>query len=129
MDLAGNNYEDGDFNVFGLVDCTVYEFCRPGSGPDKPYDSGAPKRRDNWYIKQRAFYDGYHKGMEACCKILTICLPNGLTVCMYGPTSGRQEDKTLFHLSELDNYLRDLCETNHDGDLYCIYGDKVFAGY
>ena len=27
MDLNGNDYADGNFNIFGLVDCTVYEFC------------------------------------------------------------------------------------------------------
>ena len=79
-------YAEGDFNIFSLTDCTVYEVCRPGSGPIDP--DGPSDRREDWYIKQRAFYDGYHRGMEACAKVLTICLPNGLTGCLYGPTSG-----------------------------------------
>ena len=29
-------------------------------------------------LKQRAFYTTYQRGMEACLKILTILLPNGL---------------------------------------------------
>ena len=46
------------------------------------------KGKISWYIKQRSFYDGYRSGMEACAKVLTICLQNGLTGCLYGPTSG-----------------------------------------
>jgi hypothetical protein len=87
--LRLNQYGEGDFNVFSMTDCTVYEFCRPGSGPGKKeIGSNAPMRKQVRYIKQCAFYDGYHRGMEACCKILTICLPNGMTAAVYGPTSG-----------------------------------------
>ena len=51
------------------------------------------------YIKQGAFYKRYHRGMEACIKVLTICLPNGLTAALYGPTSGREDDRWFFSLS------------------------------
>ena len=69
------------FNIFSLTDCSFYELCRLGSGPanDRP---GAP-RKENWYIKQRAFYCGYQKGVEACMKLLTIYLPNGMVVAVY----------------------------------------------
>ena len=60
---------------------------------------------------------------------MTICLPNGLTGCIYGPTSDRQEDKTLFHLRQIDDFLLELNQQYHGGDLYCVYGDKIFAGY
>ena len=122
-----NGPQEGDFNIFSVTDCTVYEICRPGSGPANAQE-GAP-RQENWYIRQRAFYDGYHRGMEACLKILTICLPNGMTGAVYGPTSGRDGDRDLFRLSEIDDILRDLCLNHHGGDLYCTYGDGIFAGY
>jgi hypothetical protein len=47
---------------------------------------------------------------------------------MYGPTSGRNDDWTLFHLSQFDDYLMKLCMEFHQGDLFCTYGDCIFAG-
>jgi DDE superfamily endonuclease len=117
----------GTWNIFSVTDCTTYEICRPGSGPNSDED-GSP-RNENWYVRQRAFYDGYHRGMEACLKVLTIVLPNGLYGAIYGPTSGRDNDIELFRLSQLDNVMSDLCVTHHGGDLYCTYGDAIFAGY
>jgi hypothetical protein len=119
--------EPGTFNVFSFTDCTFYEVCRPGSGPANAR-AGAP-RRPNWYVKQRAFYCGYQRGMEACVKILTICLPNGLTAAIYGPTSGKDEDKVLFRMAEFDDYMQELCEEHHNNSMYCTYGDGIFAGY
>jgi hypothetical protein len=40
----------GQFNVFSVTDCTVYEVCRPGSGPIN--NNNGAGRRENWYIKQ-----------------------------------------------------------------------------
>ena len=117
---------EGEFNVFSITDCTAYEICRPGSGPAT---DDAPKRKDDWWIKQRTHYDGHHRAFEACLKILTICLPNGLTAAVYGPTAGREEDKTLFRMAEFDDYLADLCVRFHGGRPYCTYGDGTFAGY
>ena len=52
-----------------------------------------------------------------------------MTGAIYGPTSGREDDRTLFTLSEMDEYLVDLCEEFHgNGRLYCTYGDGIFAG-
>jgi hypothetical protein len=57
-----------------------------GLALDRPANNNnGAGRQQNWYIKQQAFYDGYHQAFEACVKILTICLPNGMTaavVCM-----------------------------------------------
>ena len=120
--------EPGTFNVFSFTDCTVYECCRPGSGPANS-NAGSP-RNNNWYNRQRAFYDGYHRGMEACLKILTIVLSNGITAAVYGPTSGRDDDRTLFRLAQFNEFLVDLCTYLFGGDhLYCTYGDAIFAGY
>ena len=126
MSIQHNNIQPGEFNIFGYTDATVYEICRPGSGPTSGGE-GAP-RREGWYHKQRAFYDGYHHGMEASCKILTILLPNGLSI-IYGPTSARQDDRTLFRLSEFDEVLTELGQQLHGGNLYCAYGDGIFGGY
>jgi hypothetical protein len=95
----------GEFNVFSVTDYTVYEVCLPGSGPAN--NNVGAGRRPGWHIKQRAFYDGNHQAFEACAKILTICLPNGMTAAVYGPTSGRQSDMALLRLSEFDDYLLD----------------------
>jgi DDE superfamily endonuclease len=67
--------------------------------------------------------------MEACLKILTIVLPNGMTAAVYGPTSGREEDKTLFRMAQFDDFLKELCEEYHNSMLYSTYGDGIFAGY
>jgi hypothetical protein len=116
----------GEFNIFSVADCTVYEICRPGSGPANNNDGAG--RRQGWYIRQRAFYDGYHRGMEACVKILAIVLPNGMIGCLYGPTSGRQGDKTLLRMSHVDGFLYQLCQQHFGNVMYCTYGDDIFAG-
>ena len=36
----------GEFNVFSVTDCTVYEICRPGSGPAN--NNNGAGRRENW---------------------------------------------------------------------------------
>jgi hypothetical protein len=128
LNMDGLYIAPGTFNIFSVMDCTFYELCRPGSGPanDRP---GAP-RKEGWYVKQRAFYSGYQRGMEACLKVLSIQLPNGMTGAVYGPTSRRQDDRTLFHLAHFDNFIMDLCIQHHGaGYLYCTYGDGIFAGY
>jgi DDE superfamily endonuclease len=140
----------GDFNVFSVTDCTVYEISRPGSGPIN--NNNGAGRRQGWYIKQvslpsgilvytlsltyfpcfllqRAFYDGYHRGLEACVKILAIVLPNGMIGGLYGPTSGRQGDKTLLRMSHIDQYLFHLCQQHFGNVMYCTYGDDIFAGF
>jgi hypothetical protein len=52
-----------------------------------------------------------------------------MTAAVYGPTSGRQEDKALFRLAQFDDFLVDLCALHHNNTLYCTYGDDIFAGY
>jgi hypothetical protein len=128
LTMNGCYIVSGTFNIFSVTDCTFYELCRPGSGPANDIP-GAP-RREGWYIKQRAFYSGYQRGMEACMKLLTICLPNGMTGAVYGPTSGRQDDRTLFRLADFDRFILELCTTYHGlPNIYCTYGDGIFAGY
>jgi hypothetical protein len=52
-----------------------------------------------------------------------------MTAAVYGPTSGRQGDKTLFRLAEFDEFLLELCGRHHKNTLYCTYGDDIFAGH
>ena len=105
------------------MDCAALEVCRLGSGPVNP-DDGA--RRPFAGIMQRAFYDGHHRMHDI--KILTIYGPNGMTLAVYGPTSGREWDPTLLNWSNWDNYIRDLCMQVH-GHIFCSYADQIFAGF
>ena len=59
VNMGGLYIPPHTFNIFSVTDCTFYELCRPGSGPAHVLP-GAP-RRENWYVKQRAFYSGYQK--------------------------------------------------------------------
>jgi hypothetical protein len=93
LNMGGLYIPPNTFNIFSVCDCTFYELCRPRIWTC--YDIPGAPRRQNWYVKQRAFYSGYQRGMEACMKLLTICLPNGLTGAVYGPTSGRQDDQNF----------------------------------
>jgi hypothetical protein len=125
--LTVGHIPPNNFNIFSFTDCTFHAICRPGSGPKHKEDGAG--RRDGWYEKQRAFCCGYQRGMEGCVKILTILLPNSITTAVYGPTSGKSEDKTLFHMAQFDDYMRELCEEHHDNKLYATYGDGIFGGY
>jgi hypothetical protein len=118
--LSLGDHTMNELNVMSFIDCTHYEYCRPGSGPLNSEE--ASPRRPGWYPKQRSFYSAYQRGMESSVKILTVLLPNGLTGAVYGPTSGRRNDLTLFRLSDLDNHLLGLCQDAHQGDMYCTYG-------
>jgi hypothetical protein len=62
-------------------------------------------------------------------KMLTIVLSNGLTGCIYGPTSGQDNNIELFRLSKLDDFLMEFCLTHHGGDCYSTYGDAIFASF
>jgi hypothetical protein len=46
--------------------------------------------------------------MEACVRILS----SGLTAAIYGPTSGKDEDKTLFQMAQFNDYPHDLCQSD-----------------
>lgn len=66
--------------------------------------------------------------MEACIKILVICLPNGLTGAMHAPASGGDNDFEKHRVSELDLAMEEACNEMHAADLCSIYGDAMFAG-
>ena len=48
---------------------------------------------------------------------------------VYGPTSGRQDDRTLFRLAQFDEYLTDRIHFHGANNLYCTYGNEIFAGF
>ena len=67
--------DQGSFNVRGLMDVSVYEMTRFGSGPA---DEGSNQpRRPNTHIKQRSICANHKKyhGLSA----LTISFPNGMS--------------------------------------------------
>jgi hypothetical protein len=82
----GVHFEPGNFAVVGLVDCKEYPMLRPHSGPGGDYPGAM--RRPGWYEWQRAFYTSCKKRKHAL-KVISFCLPNGITATVYGPISAR----------------------------------------
>jgi hypothetical protein len=134
QDAAGNPYvlslthpfapTRDNFNICSFMDCSTYEVCRVGSGPVSDEDGA---RRPTAYNEQRAFYGG-HKKVHGI-KVLTLFLPNGLTGCVYGPCSVRENDPTLLRWSGLDNAIRQVCEMRFGpGHVYASYADSIFHG-
>jgi hypothetical protein len=114
-----------EFNIFGFMDCKVYQCSRLGSGPAYPHENSP--RRDYAYYLQRAFYDGHHHHHSI--KILTISLPNGMTAAVYGPSSGRNKDPAMLTASGLDEALFELQRDAFPGENpFCAYADSIFRG-
>jgi hypothetical protein len=118
----GVYFAPGTFSVVGTVDCKEYQCLRPHSGP--ALNCPGAMRRPHWYEIQRAFYTGRKK--KHALKVLTFCLPNGLTAAIYGPTSARRHDVTLLAWSGIDPFLTQI-QYGH-GNVYAFYGDSGFLG-
>lgn len=118
----GVHFAPGTFSVVGIVDCKEYQCLRPHSGPAGNYPGAM--RRLHWYEIQRAFYTGRKK--RHALKVLSFCLPNGLTAAIYGPTSARRHDVTLLAWSGIDPFLTQI--QLGQGNLYAFYGDSAFQG-
>jgi hypothetical protein len=59
-------------------------------------------------------------------KVVSFCLPNGLTGALYGPVSARHHDRTVLTWSGIDPFLT---EAQHGMErLYAFYGDSAFQG-
>jgi hypothetical protein len=84
-DVPGIEYEPGAFNIFGFMDCSIFEINTPGTGPVGDWIN-AP-RRPFAYDIQRSVYTNFKKlhGL----KLLSIVLPNGISV-VWGPVSTRR---------------------------------------
>lgn len=89
--------------VFGFIDSTVREICRPMEG-------------------QVSFYDGRKKFHGA--KFQGVSVPSGLIVSLYGPYEGRRHDIGMLRDSGLIEWLHTNCK-HSDGSLYRVYGDPI----
>jgi hypothetical protein len=124
-------FDPNDFSIAGFVDCTSVRTNQPGRGPGGAF-IGAPRRQD-WYIKQRAFYNRWN-GMHGL-KILTYNLPNGLIGGSYGPVSNQRNDRIVVEWSKIDEHLTHLQDEMLQEDAnwlgyYRFFADQgFFAGH
>jgi DDE superfamily endonuclease len=119
----GVHFQPDDFGIAGFVDCKDYRMLRPHSGPDGHFPGAM--RRPNWNMIQRAFFTRF--GKKHALRVLTICLPNGLTGAVYGPMSARHHDTTLLAWSGFDQYLVHVQQGQPCQ--YLFYGDSAFRGH
>ena len=108
------------FDIFALIDCSIYRINRPFSGPDGDY-IGAPRKAE-YYYAQKSVYTGYKKCHGI--KVQTVMLPNGIS-CLYGPSSARVSDVAgVLQMSGLDGFLLQIQQgRNH---IYSVFGDGVY---
>lgn len=106
----------------GLLDVSVHEICRLGSGPDR--EGLNSNRRPNAYVKQKCVYDGHHKyhGLSA----LTVSYPNSMSAVI-GVVSARHHDSKILTWSEVDQFLFNIQESTNSSN-YAFYSDKGFLG-
>lgn len=121
--VDGIDINDGDCFVFSFTDCNETDICRPGSGPsgDFPF---AP-RKQNWRVTQQAVFGGHHGGHALKC--LTLILPNGLEVAIFGPLSCRRNDRQILRWADIDEFLSQILQQYNLG-LYGSYADSIFYG-
>ena len=102
---GSNIYEnEGSSNVHRLMDVSVFEVTRLGSGPDGK-GPNCP-RRPNAYIKQRHAHTRHKKyhGLS----VLTISFPNRMNT-VADVVSTRNWDGSILTWSDLENILCNLC--------------------
>jgi hypothetical protein len=96
--------------VWGFVDGTTRDICRPST------------------MDQRSFYSGYTK--THCLKYQGVVTPDGLISSLYGPVTGKTHDARLWKETGIEMELR---ETFHGVDrlrvplVYADSGYKVFS--
>lgn len=113
--LGGNFLPSDDqngFNVFGFIDNTTIETCRPGGGPAAP-GVDAPRYE---YLIQRAKHHGL--------KFQSVVLPNGMDYHVYGPVSLRHNDLYTLGHSEILSSIKDI--QLGENLQYVIYGDSAY---
>ncbi len=90
-------------NVFGFIDGTLRQICRPG-------------------VRQKEMFSGHkrHHGL----KFQHIMLPNGLVCHSYGPYPGCWHDASMYGVSRMDRQLAQL--KGADGRQLAIYGDAAY---
>jgi hypothetical protein len=113
------NIPDLANTYFAFIDCNCMETSRPGGGP---CEEGANSRRWDPDI-QRAYYNGW-KSIHGL-KHQTIDNAMGMTMDVYGPTSVRRNDLTLYRLSGINERIGRL-SANEEYD-YCVFGDSAYG--
>ena len=119
----GAGFEEDQCLIIGFVDTNLYPTTRCGSGPAG--QKGSDRKR-LWQERQQAIFSNYGK-MHGV-KLLSLVLPNGITLC-YGPVSVRRNDNRVLDWSEADEYLHQLFQANVIPDnAFAFYGDSIFVG-
>jgi hypothetical protein len=93
--------------VWGFVDGTIRQICRPSSIPQRPLYSG---------------YAGYH-----CIKFQAIATPDGLTSSLNGLHLGSIGDWRMWHESGIEEKLKTLFLGLNDNQELYIYRDPVYG--
>lgn len=103
------------FKYCGFIDCNCLETLRPGGGPRESGEDA-----DRWDEEvQRSFYNGW-KSIHGL-KHQTVDNALGFTMDIYGPTSLRRNDLTLFRESNINTRMRNL----GNGE-YVLFGDSAY---
>ena len=116
------------FRIFGFLDDTGFETCRPSPSSETSNTSININDSDNQNSdNQRSFYSGYfrHHGLKA----QTIILPNGMITGVF-ITSLRHNDGGVLNMSGVSDNLTRLLR-NHPippiNHLPAVYCDGIFA--
>ena len=118
----GVHFAPNTFRVTGFIDCTDYQIARPHSGPAGDYFGSM--RKPNWYHVQRAFYQGHIKAHGV--RVVSLCLPNGLTAGVWGPVSSRRNDLDILNMSGLGAFLQQIQQGTFPQP-YAFYGDGIYS--
>ena len=88
------------FNIFGFIDCSIYQCRRPFAGPAGDY-IGAP-HKSQYYRTQQVVCTRYKKLHGV--KVETVMLPNGIST-IFGPVSARPYASENQILSLIRSYV------------------------
>jgi len=123
-EIPGVLWPPGTFPYVGFVDCSMFKTYTPGTGPIGDYID-APRRPDCYDI-QRTVYSGYKKFHGI--KVLTVLFPNGITACVFGPTSARHNDLGVWNLSQLNDTMYEAQHAHPAlaGRVYKLFSDGGF---
>ena len=101
-----------------IIDCIIIRICNYMAGA---LSRGINARRKSALL-QRAFYTGWKKlrGM----KCLTLNLPNGMHLDVYGPLTCRRSDSRLRRMLKVEQKLKLLQIDN--SFKYCAFGDSAY---
>lgn len=114
-----SSHIQGGFNVFGFIDNTLIDTCRPGGGPTQD----GPNAPRNPPELQQSFYTGFKK--QHGLKWQTVDLPNGMNFHVWGPCSMRHNDIYTYYKSDINNKIANVQLGNQLQ--FKIYGDSAYV--